>query len=64
VLLVNLVATTISTVYFYNAQKTDLIKGIDSVLITTAYGVMRVADQSYHDRITGPESILLRSSAG
>ncbi len=57
VLVVNLVATTTSTVYFYTAQKTDLLKGIDSVLITTAYGAMRIADQSYHDRIEGPQSI-------
>ncbi len=57
VFLVNLVATTASTVYFYDAQRADLLKGIDSVLITTAYGVMRIADQPYHDRIDGPESI-------
>ncbi len=57
VFVVNLVATTTSTIYFYDAQKADLLKGIDSVLMTTAYGVMRIVDQSYHDRIEGETSI-------
>jgi len=57
VLVVNLVATAASTAYFYNAQKRDLLEGIDSVLLTTAYGAMRIADQPYHDRIRGPGSI-------
>ena len=57
VFVVNLVATTTSTVHFYYAQKADLLKGIDSVLMTTAYGVMRIVDQSYHDRIAGAASI-------
>jgi phosphoserine phosphatase RsbU/P len=57
VLVVNLVATAGSTAYFYSAQKRDLLEGIDAVLLTTAYGVMRIADLSYHDRVQGPGSI-------
>ena len=57
VLVINVLATTISTAHFYAAQRRDLLQGIDSGLVLTAYGAMRIVDQSYHDRIEGPQSI-------
>ncbi len=54
---VSLLATAGSTALFYAAEKRDLLQGVDAVLLTGAYGAMRVAGPAYYDRIEGPQSI-------
>jgi sigma-B regulation protein RsbU (phosphoserine phosphatase) len=53
----NLVAAAAYSAVLFNIEREEIISGIDGRLRTAALAVKEMADDGYHARITGPDSI-------
>ena len=56
-LALNLIAAVAYSAVLYDIDRTDILQGIDSRLVTAAYAVREIVPPGYHRRITGPDSI-------